>query len=285
MSDPTIAGSIGPEHDAFVELLAAYLDEELAQDERIRLDAHLADCVLCQRDLRAQAAIRARLNREAESPVALDVTERVMSRLAHLHTTPVSSAVSDPPSHRRRYSPVLAWSGWGIAAVLAGLLLWTTLHKTPVAQTGMSMAMGPTTKVSLDPQPGPMSVAVLEQFHLMDESDLPTTADVGKIKRELPFSVPALHSPHMRLISAWTTELGGEPAAAIAYRCHDRLVIQYIVSERQFFRHPQVRRAVAQQGVYAVSNGTVTTVAWPNLDSGSFLVGQFTAAELAAMRL
>jgi hypothetical protein len=61
--------------------------------------------------------------------------------------------------------------------------------------------------------------------------------------------------------------------------------VQYVISEKQFFRHPQVRSAIAQQGVYAVSFGTVSTVAWPDLDSGSFLVGQFSPSELAAMRL
>ncbi|MEO8201754.1 MAG: hypothetical protein ABI679_14590, partial [Gemmatimonadota bacterium] len=124
-----------------------------------------------------------------------------------------------------------------------------------------------------------------DQFHQMNQSDLPTSADVVGLKESLPFGVPALHSPHMRLISTWTTEVGGEPAAALAYRCHDRLVIQYVISEKQFFRHPQVRRAIAQQGLYAVSNGSITTIAWPGVDSGSFLVGEFSAAELAAMRL
>jgi anti-sigma factor RsiW len=289
MSEHGIAGSIGPEHDAFAELLAAYLDEELAQDERIRLDEHLADCVLCQRELRAQSAVRSRLNREAESLVASDVTDRVMSRLAHQNVPPAPVITSDtnpPLPSRRRLPPVVAWSGWGVAAALGALLLWSTTHKTPPAGSGgMTMPMGPTQQVSLDPRPGPISEAVIDQFHKMDDSDLPASTDVARLKRELPFSVPALHSPHLRLISAWTTEVRGEPAAAIAYRCHDRLVIQYIVSEQQFFRHPQVRRAVAQQGVYASTNGSITTVAWPNLDSGSFLVGQFTAAELAAMRL
>jgi anti-sigma factor RsiW len=282
MSDLDIAGTIGPEHDAFAELLAAYLDEELAQDERVRVDGHLQDCGACRRELAAQAAVRARLNREAESLVTSELTERVMSRLSHLAApTPAASTRG-----KRRSASYLLWSGWLIAAGLAAVWIYTGVKRSPspgMSMGGMSMAT--TGAVSIDSQPGPISGSVLAQFRDMNQSDLPSTSDVARLKQSLPFGVPALHSPHMRLISAWTTELDGEPAAAIAYRCHDRLVIQYVVSEKQFFRHPQVRRAIAQQGLYAASNGSATTVAWPDLDSGSFLVGQFTAAELAAMRL
>lgn len=282
MSDFGIAGTIGPEHDAFAELLAAYLDEELAQDERVRLDGHLQDCGACRRELAAQTAVRARLNREAESLVASELTERVMSRLSHL-ARPVEAAAPVKSGARAAF---LSWGGWLVAAGLAAVWIYTGV-KEPKAQ-GMSMggmAMGPAVAVSIDSQPGPISGSVLTQFRDMNQSDLPSSSDLARLKQTLPFGVPALHSPHMRLISAWTTELDGEPAAAIAYRCHDRLVIQYVVSEKHFFRHPQVRSAIARQGLYAASNGSATTVAWPDLDSGSFLVGQFTAAELAAMRL
>ena len=79
--------------------------------------------------------------------------------------------------------------------------------------------------------------------------------------------------------------IGGEPAAALAYRCHDRLVVQYVIPEHVFFRPPRVREAIAASGVYAAGEGDVHTVAWPGTDNGSFLVGEFPASVLAAMRL
>jgi hypothetical protein len=89
----------------------------------------------------------------------------------------------------------------------------------------------------------------------------------------------------MRLIGSWAMEFEGERAAVLAYRCHNRLVVQYVVSERAFFRQPRLRQAIASSGLYAAGFGKVNTIAWPDIDSGSFLVGEFTPAELAAMRL
>jgi hypothetical protein len=62
-------------------------------------------------------------------------------------------------------------------------------------------------------------------------------------------------------------------------------VVQYVVAEPVFFRPPRVRQAIATAGLYAAGEGKVHAVAWPGTDSGSFLVGEFTPAELAAMRL
>ena len=106
-----------------------------------------------------------------------------------------------------------------------------------------------------------------------------------RCEAEVPFSIPALRSAHMRLIGTWTTQINGEPAAALAYRCHDRLVVQYVIPEHVFFRPPRVRQAIADAGVYAAGEGDVHTVAWPGTDNGSFLVGEFPASVLAAMRL
>ena len=89
----------------------------------------------------------------------------------------------------------------------------------------------------------------------------------------------------MRLIGAWTTTIDGVPAAVLAYRCHDRLVVQYVVPEHVFFRPPRVREAIATSGLYAAGEGKIHAVGWPGRDNGSFLVGEFTAAELAAMRI
>jgi hypothetical protein len=89
----------------------------------------------------------------------------------------------------------------------------------------------------------------------------------------------------MRLIGAWTTTIDNVPAAVLAYRCHDRLVVQYVIPEHVFFNPPRVRQAIAASGLYAAGEGKIHAVGWPGIDNGSFLVGEFTAAELAAMRM
>jgi hypothetical protein len=61
-------------------------------------------------------------------------------------------------------------------------------------------------------------------------------------------------------------------------------VVQYVVPEHVFFRPPRVRQAIAASGLYAAGEGKLHAVGWPGRDNGSFLVGEFTAPELAAMR-
>ena len=93
-----------------------------------------------------------------------------------------------------------------------------------------------------------------------------------------------LRAPSLRLLAAWTTDLRGEPAAVLAYRRGDRLVVQYVVSESVFFRDPAVRRAVAERHLLAASDGAQGLVAWPTPASGLLLVGDVPARELAAVR-
>lgn len=287
MTERDLAGTIGPEHDEFSELLAGYADEELSPDDRDRVEQHLADCVICRRGLKAQSVIRARLMRETVFPSSGSLADRLVERIA-LHEAREPGVREEPRiTWRRRGERLLAWMGWLVAASIGAIWIGSRVigPGTDAGPSGGVMSMGPPRLVTVDSNPGPISSAVLTQFEQVDQSDLPHDLDLAELKDQVPFHVPALRSPHMRFIAAWTTRLHGEPAAAVAYRCHDKLVVQYVVSEKQFFRHPQVRRAIAQQGIYAATSGRVSTVAWPDLDSGSFLVGEFSPSELTAMRL
>jgi len=146
------------------------------------------------------------------------------------------------------------------------------------------MSMGPLTPVAVDSIPESIADAALHDFTRVASEALPQGPELTAVESQVPFSVPALTAPHMRLIGAWTTTIDGVPAAALAYRCHDRLVVQYVVAEHVFFRPPRVRQAIAASGLYAAGEGKLHAVGWPGRDNGSFLVGEFTAPELAAMR-
>ena len=280
MNRSSIAGTIGPEHDAYAELLAGLVDGELGADEVERVERHLAGCPVCRRELEAQSLVRTRLMRESRIQTSPELAARVMDLVAR---QPALENRPDILPAAARSRVILGWIGWILAASLAGVLLWT--HRPGRSEASPGGRMNPARLVSVDSHPGVMSAAVLHQFKRVDEAELPRGLDLAQLKQAVPFQVNPLTAPHMRFITAWTTELQGEPAAAIAYRCHDRLVVQYVISEAHFFRHAQVRRAIAEQGVYAVSEGNVSTVAWADQDSGSFLVGEFSASELAAMRL
>lgn len=262
-------------HAALAELLAGYVDDELTPEDRLRVEAHLPDCPGCRAELQAQTVIRSRLMRESETLASTELADKILARIA---TAPSAEPGRGAGPTRRQL--LVTWSGWAAAAAMGGVAAWFSRKQPP----GMSMAMGPARTVALDQVPGPVPADILTSFREINEQELPAGTGLAQLHRELGFSVPRLEAPHMRLISAWLTRVSGEPAAALAYRCHDRLVMQYVVSERQFFRQPQVRYAIARQGVYATAAGPLTAVAWPGTDNGSFLVGEFSASDLVAMR-
>ncbi len=275
------------EHRIILGLLGAYVDEEVAADVRRDVESHLQVCDVCRRELRIQRSLKTRLAAEQHAAPSAAQVERLGRHVQTLGsgatergatgTRPRAGSSSVP-----RLLAFASWSGWLVAASLAALWVWAP-HRPP--SQGMGMSMGPLTPVALDSVPEPIASAALRDFRKVTASALPQGTHLAGVRAEVPFSVPALHSAHMRLIGSWTTVINGEPAAVLAYRCHDRLVVQYVVAEPVFFRPARVRRAIATAGLYAAGEGTIHAVAWPGTDSGSFLVGEFTPAELAAMRL
>jgi anti-sigma factor RsiW len=274
------------QHERLAGLLGAYADDELAADVRRSMDAHLSHCEQCTQDLRVQLALKSRLHAEEVAAEPSAVLARLQDHVAGLGR--------DVGDERRRAAterlvkrsflvhPIVAWSGWLIAASLAGL--WFMGSRRAATQ-GMGMSMGPLTPVAVDSVPESIADAALHDFRRVAQAALPQGPELAALRAEVPFSVPALRAPHMRLIGTWTTTIDGVPTAVLAYRCHDRLVVQYVVPEHVFFRPPRVRQAIATSGLYAAGEGKIHAVGWPGTDNGSFLVGEFTAAELAAMRM
>lgn len=273
-------------HRAIVGFLGAYVDEEVPPDVRRDVESHAQQCDECRLELRTQLAVKTRLADEERADPPAVLLERLRLHVQALGSTkpghPAPGSPQRPGAGRSRLLGVVSGSGWLVAASLASLWIWGP-HRSP--SQGMGMSMGPLTPVALDSVPEPIATAALQDFRRVAASALPRGSHLALVQAEVPFSIPALHSAHMRLIGSWTAEISGEPAAVLAYRCHDRLVVQYVVAEPVFFRPPRVRRAIASSGLYAAGDGKIHAVAWPGTDSGSFLVGEFTAAELAAMRM
>jgi anti-sigma factor RsiW len=277
-------------HRAMMGLLGAYADDEIGGNIRSEVESHLQRCEECRRELRIQVALRTRLLAEERAAPPAAIVQRLE---AHLHSLGAegSGAVAIPTRSwsarvaelAPRVRPIVTWAGWLVAASLAAL--WITGKPKSSGQSMAGMTMGPPIPVVVDSVPEPIADAALKDFRRVAAADLPEGPHLAKVEAEVPFSVPALRSPHMRLIGSWTTEIAGVRAAALAYRCHDRLVVQYVIPEHVFFRPPRVRQAIATEGVYAAGEGDIHTVAWPGTDNGSFLVGEFPASVLAAMRL
>jgi anti-sigma factor RsiW len=286
MSDSAERPPLARRHEHVLTLLGAYADDELPPEIRHEVEAHLAECAQCVQELHVQTALKHRLRAEEgalEPSEALDRLEAHIGRLgrqAPVEPLPPVGAGSrgrSPLRHR-----LVTWSGWLVAAGLAGL--WALGPRRPSQGMG-GMSMGPLAPVSVDSVPERIARAALRDFQQVTRAALPQGPELAAVESQVPFSVPALTAPHMRLIGAWTTTIDSVPAAVLAYRCHDRLVVQYVVPEHVFFRPPRVREAIAEAGLYAAGEGKIHAVGWPGRDNGSFLVGEFTAAELAAMRM
>jgi anti-sigma factor RsiW len=273
-------------HEHALTLLGAYADDELPPEMRREVEAHLAECSRCVQELRVHMALRQRLQAEKGALEPSDALIRLEAYVAHLGRSAREQRASAVPIGPGKRSvlrhPLVTWGGWLVAASLAAV--WALGPRRPPAQGMGGMSMGPLTPVAVDSIPESIADAALHDFQRVASEALPQGPELTAVESQVPFSVPALTAPHMRLIGAWTTTIDGVPAAALAYRCHDRLVVQYVVAEHVFFRPPRVRQAIAASGLYAAGEGKLHAVGWPGRDNGSFLVGEFTAPELAAMR-
>lgn len=83
---------------------------------------------------------------------------------------------------------------------------------------------------------------------------------------------PPLPWANSRVLATWMTRVGGEPAQAYAIRQGNSLVIQYRISERVFFRNPDVRQAVARAGDFRTRADQLEVLGLPMEDSGLLVV-------------
>lgn len=263
------------QHQLLIDLLGAYLDAELPAETRAQIDAHLVGCARCRRELRVQHEVRRILGNEP--PVAAPPTfhARIAQAIA---AAPPPSPVADIPRTPRRPRRV------ALAVVATALLLgvggWVVSTR---AGAGAPARLEEATRaLPASPSSVPLLADVLADYRRVAMTDLPgRSRDLEAVRSAMPFAVEALRAPGLRLVGAWTTELGGEPAAVLAYRVDDRVVLQYLVSEERFFRHPAVRNAVADGRPVTSSDGGQVMVAWAARDAGIVVIGELAKERMS----
>jgi anti-sigma factor RsiW len=276
-------------HEVLAELLAAYSDQELPAEMAAQIDAHLLGCARCRGELIVQFAVRDRLAAEPTPAVPAGFSARVAAAIADLSrpvddpSAPLPPA-ADPATARRRWHGLwVTWSGWAAAVVLGTLL---------VGQAGVLTDPGRRPWITATP---PTSVAITDSIPMIDDAvanyrmimagDLPGRArDLAAVRAAVPFPIEPMGGSDLRLLAAWTTDIRGEPAAALAYRWGDRVIVQYVVSEQLFFRNPAVRRAVAASRTFVTARGPQSVIAWPEQVGGTLLVGDGLPEELNKVR-
>lgn len=253
-------------HEVLATLLGAYADGELPLETMTQVEAHLLGCDRCRREVRIQQALADRVATLAVAPVSPALLSRVR---AATQAMPIPAA---SPAAASRRSPRTMWAAAvGLLMIaLAVSQVWPRLHSA-------SGAMAP---VVLTTEPGVVR-AVASDFRRASGRDLPGRArDLEAVRAAVAFPVRPLIRDDLRLVGAWTTELDGELAAVLAYRWHDRVIMQYALSDAALFRAADIRRAFGAGQPIAAQDGDVGVIGWTEAQGGSFLVGDVTWSTL-----
>lgn len=259
-------------HEVLRELLGAYADRELPPETVAQIEAHLVGCAECRRALEVHDAIRARLAVERPAAPSPDLRARIAAAI-DAAPAPVVVAAPAPPARTPRQLVWLAVAGWVTALALAIAL---------AVESGMARPRSASVRAIAAPvRQVPLLRGIVDDYARVTRGDLPGRArDLSAVRAAVAFPIEPLRAPDLRLLGAWTTDLHGEPAAVLAYRLRDRLVVQYLVAEDAFFLHPAVRAAIADRHLLTAADSGRAIVAWPGTSTGTVLVGDVPSAWL-----
>jgi len=255
-------------HEVLRELLGAYADRELPPETVAQIDAHLVGCGECRRALAVHDALRSRLAAERPAAPSPALRARIAAAI-DAAPTPVVAPSPDAPSARNDTHRRIVWlavAGWAVALVLT-IVLAVQLGVAGPGASGARAMQAPVREV-------PLLGGIVDDYARVSHGDLPGRArDLSAVRAAVSFPIEPLRAPDLRLLAAWTTDVRGEPAAVLAYRFRDHLVVQYLVAEDAFFRHPAVRSAVADRHLLTAAERGRAIVAWPGTSTGTVLVG------------
>ncbi|MGH8473253.1 MAG: substrate-binding domain-containing protein, partial [Gammaproteobacteria bacterium] len=126
-------------HQALIDQLAAYVDEELSAEERAQMEAHLVGCTRRSREIALQRALRARLAGQPSTRASAALRERIAAALDTATYRPSDSVFQAWAANLvqglrgvfERLTPrparsVLPWLGWAFAVPLAVALVLAT---------------------------------------------------------------------------------------------------------------------------------------------------------------
>jgi len=245
-------------HHQIQDWLAGYADGELDEHHITLVEAHLAGCEACRHDPERQRMLSERLQEIPAPRLSPAFAKRLDDTLASVQTSdrrPVGQKPLEGLKHwltRLSPSAVIGGGGWAVAMVLAAMLLVPSL--TPEDPNQMAVA-----------SQIPMVNDVLADYQRVVGNDLPTPSDDADLS-------PPMQWANGRVLARWTTRVGGEPAEAYAVRLGNSLIVQYQISERVFFRNPDVRQAVARAGDFRTRDNELEVIGLPMQASGLLVV-------------
>jgi len=264
-------------HQVLIELLGAYADRELPPETASQIDAHLVGCARCRNELAVHQAVRMRLG--VAPPVAASpaLRERIAAAIAAAPVPAAEKTAARDSTIWRRHPALLAVIMAVLTVVAAiGIRAWRSdVDVTPPPNVA---------RLSVPAASVPLLNDALVDYRRVTAGDLPgRSRDLDLVRGAVPFPIDPLRVNGVRLLAAWTTDLGGEAAAVLAYRWNDRIVLQYLVPESRFFRHPAVRAAVTGNRLLVANANAQGLVAWPTQEAGAILIGDVAPEQLAQL--
>jgi len=239
-------------HIQLQDMLAAYADNELGEQEKAIIEAHLAGCVACRQDLVRQQLLIQRLHAMPVALMPADMHARLDTALAEVGNRKRRGSYAWRarllPGSWHRIASFVQFGGWGVAVMLLMVILAPRLSST-------------------DNSDIPMLHDVLAEYHQIAATDLPVSSG------QSPATVPPASWPNARLLASWKTVVGGAPAEAFAVRNINSIVFQFRINETVLFRNAKVRQAVKQNGSYRFNAGDTSVLVLPIKHAGLILVG------------
>jgi anti-sigma factor RsiW len=182
----TIISLHGDQHDQVNALLPWYVTDRLDEDDRARVEAHLAGCQTCQADLVAERRLKSLIHETAAGRT--DADAGFARLMAEIDAEPRGAGTTARRSVVRQWQTSPGWMRWAVAAQL--LLL-----------VGGGVALG----VAVTPRAGP-------QYHALSAPAQPRPGNVVVVFRPDAKESEirsALRTGHARLVDG--------PTAADAY--------------------------------------------------------------------
>lgn len=261
-------------HQLLATLLGAFADGELPAETASQIDAHLLGCARCRREVQVHRVLRMRLEQEPITAAPSSLRDRIAAAVesAPAPSAAVMSGAAAAPRRRNRQMFMAVVAVALVVAVAAGArVAWLARLQASVRVVDMSAQ--------------PLVRGVLDDSRRVSAGDFPGRArDVASVRLAMPFPVQALDNPELRLLAAWTTTIDAEPAAVLAYRWNDHVVLQYFVSDRQLYRLSEMRTAFASGRALATVDGDLHVVAWPERTAGTLVVSDLSLQRLVSLR-
>jgi anti-sigma factor (TIGR02949 family) len=236
-----------------VTRLDAYADGELAPEQVLEIEAHLAECHACSARLQLDHAVRKSLR--SETYAAAVPTDAFRERLMHSLRAETARAEASARDAAPRAS-MLSWSNIApLAAAAAFALIWKAMpHESGSASQAKPTLPGVTEASVAEPFNIEKVINDIVERHL--DRSAPSVTEASLVERLEPEVGVPVHAPNLLQYGArWeggsVVPLQNERAASLRYRLAGHRVTLYVFdSEKLPLGTRFTKRVVRNEPVY-----------------------------------